>query len=196
MSIHRILSFGACALLLLVATQVGAVPAPPPPPEVNISGVWTVAGSGAFVENGDDDDKGDGGSCSYDGTIEFQQNGAQISGNAIIPLVAGDVSCPSMNGPVSGTVGGTTADFLVGGAVKGVGVEFCGDVIGETMSGDWQTPPGLPCFILKTAKGRETFRGVFDGERVPAQAPTLSIPALGLLIAALAAVGVWSSRRN
>ena len=189
MSIHRVVGFGACALLVFVAVQVGAVPVPPPPPEVDISGVWSVAGVGSFGA------EAKGGSCTYDGSIEFEQNDAQISGTALIPLVSGDASCPSMNGPVSGTVSGTTADFLVGGAVKAVGVEFCGEVFGETMSGDWQSPPPLPCFVLKTEKG-EIFRGEFNGERMPAQAPTLSVSALVLLIAALGAVGVWSSRRS
>ena len=192
MSFHRVVRLGTCVLLLFFATQVWAPPVPPPPPEVNISGVWSMAGTGSFG------DPGKGGTCSYDGSIEFDQDGAQITGDAVIPLVSGDnTSCPSMNGSVSGTVGGTTANFLVGGPVKGIGVTFCAEVIGDSMSGNLQAPPLLPCFVLKTTKGeQQVFMGEFEGERKPAQAPTLSIPALGVLILVLAGLGSWSSRRT
>ncbi len=190
MSFHAVVRLGVCLLLGFFSVQVGAIPVPPPP-EVNIEGVWSIAGTGGFLP-------GKGESCNYDGKIEFQQNGARITGNAVIPLISGDASCPNMNGPVSGTVSGTTADFLIGGAVKGVGVEFCGEVSGESMSGEWQSPPPLPCFLFRTAKGQvsQVFRGEFDGERVPAQAPTLSIPGVWLLIALMAGLGVWVSRRT
>lgn len=164
--------------LAIVLTAVAA----PALAQVDYSGAWDLSATSVLPD--------EGGTCSFEGSVQISQSPNGVSGVASLSLVAGPDSCPmELMADLTGRVG--EGDCIVDGVLLGGQL---GDATFGGCPGD--QPGSLQGSMQVTAGPFAGTTSIWTGARQTQQAaiPTLSAAGLALFIGLLLAAGAWLAR--
>lgn len=165
-------------LLLIAAAAPAAAQVP------DLSGIWSITSQLQLPD--------DGGTCSFEGYANVQQDGTQLSGQVMLTLRSGPAGCPpAMMATLDGEADGMGCAQMgaLMGPLGGAFFDGCPGNLARSLVGNVGVETG------PYGGGGGTWSAIFVGQDVLA-IPTLGALGLAALVTLLLVSGAWILRRR